>query len=130
MEGEDYCPILGMEESYAISSYGRIWDYRQKKWVETSINDLSLCLSGNHNSLCEEKASLVARHLNNPSFDTAILYKDGDHTNFELSNLEWCTLSMQSTIVKKSFIRTTTAKAWASTKHKAETTLRSFITVA
>ena len=85
--------IPGYESLYAITSCGRVWSYRAKKFLkpektETGYLRVNLCKDG----VCKKYRihRLVAEaYLPNPLNLPQVNHKDEDKSNNALPNLEW-----------------------------------------
>lgn len=91
--------IIGYEGLYAITSCGRVWSYRRKRFLKCSPNSSGYPTV--HFS-AKGKKFLVHRlvaeaYLPNPNNYPIINHKDENKTNNCVSNLEWCTYSYNLT---------------------------------
>jgi len=85
--------IKGYEGLYAVTSCGRIWSYRRKKFLKpsgTKYLHIILCKNG------EKKTFLIHRlvaeaYLPNPDNLETIDHIDGNPKNNALPNLQWMT---------------------------------------
>lgn len=85
--------IIGYEGLYAITSCGKVWSYRRKKFLAPRVSrgycQVSLCKDGQVKNYYIHK--LVAEaYLPNPLGMTQVNHKDEDKTHNWLNNLEWC----------------------------------------
>ena len=86
--------IKGYEGLYAITSCGKVWSYRRKKFLKPVANRVgyfyvNLCINGNHTSYAIHR--LVAEaYIPNPENLPEINHKDENKENNCLQNLEWC----------------------------------------
>lgn len=104
-EEEVWKDILGFENWYQISSYGRIKRkayqviYRcgEEEYVRANkpeeikqAKNLTVVLQYKDYFLHRQRHSLVADHfLDNPKFRCFVAFKDGDKTNLYYKNLVW-----------------------------------------
>lgn len=107
---EEWKDVVGYEKCYQISSWGRIkrtGNYRNqyKSWVSNKILTLkthtngykTIILSKNNNKATKYVHRLVAiAFIENPNSYEEINHKDGDKTNNNINNLEWCNKSMNT----------------------------------
>lgn len=95
--GEILKPIQGYENRYLISSYGRVWSIRGKKWLKYSVPSngyaqIILCVN------FHKKARMIHRLVAEtflPKIEGKeyVNHKDGNKLNNNINNLEWCTCS-------------------------------------
>jgi hypothetical protein len=103
---EKWLPIIGFEEYYEISSYGRV--RRQFKNHKTILSGnpnkdgyLTVLLSSPTHKKCEYMHRLVGIHfIPNPNNKKTINHKSGIKTDNSVDNLEW---SSQSENISHSF---------------------------
>lgn len=93
--------ITGYNGLYAITSCGKVWSYKRKKFLKpmlqkTGYVTVSLCKDG--------KATLFYLHrlvaeayIPNPEGLPQVNHKDEDKTHNYSSNLEWCTAGYNMT---------------------------------
>lgn len=93
--------IKGYEGLYAITSDGKVWSYRKKRYL-----NLVLCGRGYLQAHLwkngERKPGLVHRlvaetYIPNPSNLPQVNHKDEDKTNNNADNLEWCSAKYNMT---------------------------------
>lgn len=109
MNGEEFKPVIGYEDLYMVSSYGRIVSL--SKYVNNRFQDVykepkllvpyigskngkkstpSVNLSRNKTDRKFHLPNLVATHfIPNPDNRTFLRFKDGNNQNCAASNLEW-----------------------------------------
>ena len=89
--------IKGYEGLYGITSCGKVWSYRRKKFLKPVADGkgylcVNLCKDGKVKSYRTHR--LVAEaYLPNPENLPQINHKDENKTNNCLQNLEWCDAS-------------------------------------
>lgn len=102
MEEEIWKDIIGYENKYKISNFGRVlslnYNNTKKPKVLKQRNApngrpyINLSKNGRYSSKMVHRLVLTA-FLENPENKSQINHKDGDIENNKLSNLEWCTAS-------------------------------------
>lgn len=83
--------IKGYENKYAITSCGKVWSYRRKKFLKPHIlrNGYSIVELSTKPYLVHR---LVAEtYLDNPNNYSVVNHIDENKQNNSLNNLEWCT---------------------------------------
>lgn len=90
---EQFVPIVGYENYYLISNYGRVYSLRTKKCLTwTGGVYPKVVLSVNQVKVNKEIHRLVAEHfIPNPDNLPQVNHKDEDKWNPVWTNLEWCT---------------------------------------
>lgn len=89
--------IKGYEGLYAITSCGRVWSYKRKKFLKTYNHKNGYTQVGlSKNNIC--KTFLVHRlvaeaYLDNPDKLPEVNHKDEIKSHNWINNLEWCTAS-------------------------------------
>ena len=87
--------ILGYEGLYAITSCGKVWSYRTKKFLKLRERGGGYLYVGLHKDKKIKNYSihrLVAEaYLPNPDNLPCVNHKDENNENNALPNLEWCT---------------------------------------
>lgn len=92
---EKWEPIKGYSGSYSVSSKGRIWSHLSKKFLAKNVGTHGY-IRVNLRKDSKTKQVLVHRIVaeafldNNKGFPQ-VNHKDGEKTNNNLNNLEWCT---------------------------------------
>lgn len=85
--------IVDYEGLYAITSCGRVWSYRSKKFLKPKIGAggyLSVSLSKNGIAKSKLIHRLVAEaFIDNPNNYPQVLHKDENNKHNWLNNLEW-----------------------------------------
>ena len=87
--------IRGYEGKYAITSCGKVWSYKTKKFLSTHKNSkgyerVYLCKDKGGKSLAIHKLVAMA-YIPNPNNLPQINHKDENKENNSANNLEWCT---------------------------------------
>lgn len=92
--------VPGYEGLYAITSCGKIWSYKRKKFLKPSDNGhgyLQVRLSKDSTLKTYKIHRLVAEiYLPNPDNLPQVNHIDEDKTNNALPNLEWCDAAYNS----------------------------------
>lgn len=88
--------IPGYEGLYAVTSCGRVWSYRSKKFLKPNKNNydyLYIVLSKNGNPKTKTVHRLVMETYNpcENMKDLQVNHRDENKENNCLNNLEWCT---------------------------------------
>lgn len=87
--------IAGYEGLYAITSCGKVWSYRSKRFLKpTPDKEGYLCVTlSNHSQKKGFKVHrLVAEaFISNPEGKRCVNHKDEDKTHNYIKNLEWMT---------------------------------------
>lgn len=87
--------IQGYEGLYAITSCGKVWSYRSKKFLKSRINRSGyeyVILSVHNQQKTLTMHRLVAEaYIPNPEGKTQINHKDEIKTHNWINNLEWVT---------------------------------------
>lgn len=87
--------IKGYEGEYAITSCGRVWSYKSKKFLKPTIRKngyAQVCLSKNSIQKNLLVHRLVAEaYLSNANNFTEVNHKDEIKSHNWVGNLEWCT---------------------------------------
>ena len=89
--------IKGYEGLYAITSCGKVWSYRNKKFLKPYTNDdgyllITLWKKGRGNTYKVHRLVSEA-YIPNPENLPQINHRDENKTNNCLQNLEWCDAS-------------------------------------
>lgn len=88
--------IKGYEGLYAITSCGKVWSYRRKKFLSPSLRSgyYSVTLSKDNQKKNFNIHNLVANtYIPNPNGYDTIDHIDGDRTHNYINNLQWMTNS-------------------------------------
>ena len=92
--------IPGYESLYAVTSCGKVWSYRRKKFLKPSDNGLGYLqvkLSKDGKTKTYKVHRLVAEaFISNPLNLPQINHKDENRANNALLNLEWCDAAYNS----------------------------------
>ena len=86
--------VVGYEGLYSVTSCGKVWSYRRKKFLTPGVNNkgylyVNLCRNGKYTSYTIHRLVAMA-YLPNPENLPEINHKDENKTNNCLQNLEWC----------------------------------------
>lgn len=93
--GETWHPIVETKGLYLISNHGRIWSFKNNKYIKTPSHKngylfVLLCFEGK--SLYFSVSRLVAKYfVPNPNGYTEVNHRDENKKNNHADNLEWCT---------------------------------------
>lgn len=86
--------IPGYEGEYAVTSCGKVWSYKSKRFLKPAKHNLGylfICLSKNGISKQFYIHRLVASaYIKNPNRLNQINHKDENKKNNSVNNLEWC----------------------------------------
>lgn len=87
--------IKGYEGKYAITSCGKVWSYKRKKFLKTDKNSkgyarVYLFKNNVGKKLAIHKLVAMA-YIPNPDNLPQVNHKDENKENNSLNNLEWCT---------------------------------------
>lgn len=86
--------IKGYEGKYAVTSCGKVWSYKTKKFLKIDKNSkgyerVHLCKNNVGKHLAIHKLVAIA-YIPNPDNLPQVNHKDENKENNEVSNLEWC----------------------------------------
>lgn len=86
--------IKGFEGRYAVTSCGKVWSYKRKKWLRPSTDERGyqrVSLQVNNEKHTKKLHRLVAEaFIPNPNNLPQVNHKDENPSNNHMSNLEWC----------------------------------------
>lgn len=93
--------------SYNGSSEGRIMNIKTQRIMKTFVNDkgyVQVCLRKNNKQYTVRVAQVIAETFlgEHPGMD--VTYKNGDRSDIDICNLEWCT---RQEIIRRAFERGT-----------------------
>lgn len=92
--------IKGYEGKYAITSCGKVWSYKTKRFLSTHKNSKGyerVYLYKDNGGKCLAIHKLVAMaYIPNPNNLPQINHKDENKQNNSVNNLEWCTNNYNS----------------------------------
>lgn len=92
--------IKGFEGHYAITSCGKVWSYKSKKFLKPYITQsgyLTVNLSKNSKAKPYRIHRFVAEtYLDNPDNLPYVNHKNENKTHNYLNNLEWCNAEYNS----------------------------------
>ena len=87
--------IIGYEGQYAVTEDGKVWSYKTKRFLVTSVHRngyIKVSLWKNNKQKTYFMHRLVAEaFIPNPDNLPQVNHKDENKTNNCVSNLEWCT---------------------------------------
>ena len=86
--------VVGYEGLYAVTSCGKVWSYRNKRFLKLRFQTdgylyVSLCKDGKIKNYLIHRLVAMA-YIPNPENLPQINHKDENKTNNCLQNLEWC----------------------------------------
>ena len=87
--------VVGYEGLYAVTSCGKVWSYKYKKFLEPWDNgDGYLCVilyKDNEKKKCYVHRLVAEAYIPNPDNLTDVDHIDNDKTHNYLNNLQWIT---------------------------------------
>lgn len=97
MEGEVIKDVVGYEGTYGVTSHGRIYGYKSRKWLSPRISYRGYYLIRLLKDRVPHEHSLHRvvgqAFIPNPKDKPQINHIDGNKLNNHVDNLEWCTAS-------------------------------------
>lgn len=86
--------VVGFEGLYAVTSCGRVWSYRSKKFMKLRVNkkgyvNVNFKVNGQQSSHSVHRLVALA-YLPNPDNLPEVNHKDENKQNNAVTNLEWC----------------------------------------
>lgn len=116
--------IPGFEEKYAVTSCGKVWSYKHKKFLKPKIvkgySRVDLVDKDNKVHQCNIHRLMALTYIPNPDSLPCVNHKDENRTNNCVGNLEWCTYQYNNTYgtrLEKVSKKNKANKAW---KHGVE----------
>lgn len=87
--------IKGYEGKYAVTSCGRVWSYKRKKFLKPGVSrggylQVVLCKEGKMHTTTVHRL-VAGAYIPNPDNLPQINHSDEVKTHNWISNLEWCT---------------------------------------
>lgn len=89
--------ISGYEGLYAITSCGKVWSYKRKKFLKNCLDPITgyyqVCLykdGGKHHATHLVHRLVANAYLPNPNDYPCINHKDENKAHNNINNLEWC----------------------------------------
>ena len=92
---EQWRDVVGFEGKYRVSSHGRVWSNKRKKYLAPQVNRygyalVMLCVAGKYYHRTVHRLVMKA-FSEDYSEDLQVNHKDENKLNKRLSNLEMCT---------------------------------------
>lgn len=93
--------IPGYEGRYAVTSCGKVWSYKSKKFISQKMHrngylSVMLCKQGKMKRYLVHRLVACA-YLKNPNNFPQVNHKDEVKSNNFINNLEWCTRQYNNT---------------------------------
>lgn len=89
-------PIVGFEKTYLATESGMIYSVRSKKFLRLTKDGRGYLTARIGGSTKKIHTLIAKTFINNPLNKPQINHIDGDKTNNNVSNLEWCTAKENS----------------------------------
>lgn len=83
--------IKGYEGKYAVTSCGKVWSYRRKKFLKPYIHGNGYPMVGLPHSPVYVHRLVAEAYIPNPNGYTDVNHKDECKQHCWVNNLEWCT---------------------------------------
>jgi hypothetical protein len=82
--------IPGFEGKYAITSCGKVWSHKRKRFLKPQMNEKGYLRIQLHGKYYRIHRLVAMAYLPNPNNLPQVNHKDENKQNNCLNNLEWC----------------------------------------